>query len=170
MNKIELVTKLISIHDPLMGGLAKLALFGEIQKAFNLHPGKLAEDFMAQAKKERKSPGAGVKEIAEHLMPLALETFEWKLNEAQTLFKPHCEMADPTRPFPLTRYFNLEPEKVAKLIRNRIEQAGMDPMEIVDKRWTQAEFVLIVLRGWMREIIPWAFQEAVRIAEQSELA
>ena len=56
------------------------------------------------------------------------------------------------------------------MIRDRIEQAGMDPMEIVDRRWTQGEMVVISLRNAVRKIIPWAFNEAVRIVEQREVA
>ena len=52
MNK----TEIIDIELPVMAGLAKLALFGEVQKMFNLYPGQLAEFFIETAKKEHSDP------------------------------------------------------------------------------------------------------------------
>jgi len=160
MNK----TKLIGIEIPVMANLAKLALFGEILKMFNLHPGKIAEHLIETAKREHCEPAA----VAENIIPMSQEVFHGRLSEAQALLSKG-RTAKALMEAPLTKYFNLDPEKVAKLITNRIEQAGMDPMEIVDGRWTQGEIVVVFLRGVVREIIPWAFHEAVRIVKLQTL-
>ena len=166
MNK----TEIIDIELPVMAGLAKLALFGEVQKMFNLYPGQLAEFFIETAKKEHSDPVNAAKILSEELMPIAQEVFRDRLDKAQALLSIGKVASANLTEVPLTKYFNLDEHRVAKMIRDRIEQAGMDPMEIVDRRWTQGEMVVISLRNAVRKIIPWAFNEAVRIVEQREVA
>lgn len=164
MNK----TAIIDIEFPVMAGLAKLALFGEIQKTFNLYPGKIAKYLIGAANKERQKPAAVVKNLAKDLIPMAQAVFLCRLGEAQALLSKEKTPVRTMSEVPLTRYFNLDPEEVAEMVRDGIKRAGMNPMELVDGNWTQGEVVMINLRSTIREIIPWVFQEAVRIVMQQE--
>ncbi len=153
-----------------MAELAKLALFAEIQKTFNLHPGMIAEYIVKTAKHERQHPATMADQLAEDLIPSAQEVFAHRLLETQTLLSKTGATVEPMSEVLLTKCFNLDPEKIAKLVLMKVEQVGIDPMEVVDRRWTQAELVVMSLRQATRDMIPWACSEAARIVKEQEVA
>lgn len=167
MNKIHL----INTQPRVMAALANLALFGEVQKRFNLHPGKLATQLIVLALERGQLATVVVDSLAEELIPKVREAFATTLIEVEALLsvsgKAPTESGIKTGlTIPCLVYFKLEPTKIAKDIRNRIEQAGMDPLELVENRWTQGQITAMQLRFATRDIIPWAFAEAVRMVKE----
>jgi hypothetical protein len=162
MNRIES----INLAVPIMQDLAKLALFREIQKTFNLHPASLADCLIRLSCANQKDLDITARDLTQK----ALEVFEHRLKEAQATLSRNRGSAGLLEESLMTKYFNLDPAKVVKTIRGRIREAGGDPEKLVDGKWAQAEMVLICLRDAVGEMVPWTFHIALVLARRKVAA
>lgn len=168
MNK----TDLIDTTDPMILALAKLALFGEIQNAANLHPGKVAGNLVDIALHKGLDPINGVEKLAENLIPPTQKAFEGKLLEAQAYLSKDYHAGVTVKKFivkpPLAKHYDLDVEKILEFVTRRMKEAGLDENTVIDGKHTQGELVLIYMQKVLHDMIPWAFREAARIIKDRE--